>query len=177
MTGRFVMHFQIIERSRRAQKAISLIRRRSKQFKQAVAANDGARMEKVSEDAWNSLTNLFETLRNQRDHGYLDSSDLADAVGLLIEPVTQQEQANMAEACKINRLHTSCRPLSLAEALNKLGHYNADLSTYRIDGRGAHFLVLGGCRRSRNWVAEVLVSRLCSKATIAVKAIRQLPHL
>lgn len=40
--------------------------------------------------------------------------------------------------------HANCGPLNLREALNKLGHYSGDLSTYRVDGRGAHYLVLGG---------------------------------
>lgn len=121
-------------------------------------------------------TNLFETLRNERDHRYLDPSDLTDTVGLLIEPANQQEQADMVAAHKVDRSHANCGPLTLGGALNKLGHYNAVLSTYRIDGRGAHYLVLGGRRGKRNWVAELLVSRLCKKAATAAKAIRQFPR-
>jgi hypothetical protein len=176
MSPRSVGHFQIIPRSRRARQAIGSIRRRSKQFKQAVAAGDTARIEAVSCGAWDALTNLFETLRNERDHRYLDPSDLTHTVGLLVERVTHQEQADMAAAHKVNRSQVHCGPLSLGDALNKLGHYDAALSTYRIDGRGAHYLVLGGRRGSENWMAEILVSRLCAKAAVAAKAIRPFPR-
>ena len=145
-----VGHFQIIPRSRRTREAIGTIRRRSKQFKLALAAGDTRRIEVVSSGAWDALTVLFETLRNERDHRYLDASELAGAVGLLIEPVTQQEQADMKAAHKLDRSHSGCGLLSLAEALNKLGHYNTEVSTYRIDGRGAHYVVLGWRRERRS---------------------------
>lgn len=171
-----VGHFQIISRSRRTREAIGTIRRRSKQFKLALAAGDITRIEAVSSGAWDALTVLFETLRNERDYRYLDASELRGAVGLLIEPVTQQEQADMKAAHKLDRSHSGCGPLSLGEALNKLGHYNTEVSTYRIDGRGAHFVVLGGRRGHQHWIAEILISRLCKEAAVAAKAIRQFPR-
>lgn len=174
--SRYIGHFEIIPRARRAKEAIRAIRRRSKQFKEAVRGGDVARMQSVSVGAWDALTNLFETLRNERDHRYLNDADLSNSVGLLVQPATQQEQASMAAAHRIDRSHVHCAPLSLREALNKLGHYNATLSTYRIDGRGAHFLVLGGRQRNQNWLAEILVSRLCYEAMAAAKAIRQFPR-
>ncbi|HVI98301.1 MAG TPA: hypothetical protein VM657_04475 [Sphingomonas sp.] len=174
--SRFVGHFEIIPRARRAREAIRAIRRRSKLFKKAIADGDARTIETVSSRAWDDLTKLFETLRNERDHGYLDDVELSCAVGLLIEPATQQEQALIAAKSKIDRSHANCGPLNLREALNKLGHYNGDLSTYRVDGRGAHYLVLGGRRGNRYWVAEILVSRLCKGAASAAKAIRQFPR-
>lgn len=174
--GRYVGYFKIIPRARRTREAIRSIRRRSTQFKQAVQAGDAAKMETLSSGAWDALTSLFETLRNERDHGYLDDANLSDPVGLLIEPATSREQAAMAAAHKLDRAHANSKPLSLREALNKLGHYNGTLSAYRIDGRGAHYLLLGGRRGGRNWVAEILVSRLCDRAAVAAKAIRQFPR-
>lgn len=166
----------MIPRSRRARAAISAIRHQSRQFRQAVAAKDALRIESVSGGAWDALTNLFETLRNEHDHGYLDRSHLMQSVGLLVEPATRQEQVGMQAARRVDRSHSSCAPLTLIEALNKLGHYDTAQSTYRIDGRGAHYLILGGRRGSRKWVAEILVSRLCDEASTAAKAIRQFPR-
>lgn len=53
-------------------------------------------------------------------------------VGLLVEPATPQENAGMWVARKVDRSHPGCAPLSLIEALNKLGHYDIAWSTYRI---------------------------------------------
>lgn len=174
--SRSIGYFKIIPRGRRAREAIRSVRRRSKQFKKAIADDEADRIDKVSSAAWDALTILFETLRNERDHGYLDDADLSSAVGLLIQPATQIEQAAMSAARKLDRHHANCGPLSLKEALNKLGHYNGDLSTYRLDGRGAHYLVLCGRQNNRHWVAEILVARLCKEAGFAAKAIRQFPR-
>jgi hypothetical protein len=165
----------VIPRSRRAREAISIIRRRSKLFKVAVAEGDGAKMEAISTAAWDALTNLFETLRNECDHRYLDPVHLQNQVGFLIQPATPLDQSEMAAAFKLDRSHMNCRALSLHHALNKLGHYDSAISTYRIDGRGAHYLLLGGRQKQENWVAEILVSRLCKEASSAARAIRQFP--
>ena len=62
--SRQTFHFEVIPRSRRAREAIRDIRLQSKLFKRAAAAGDSARMEAVSGRAWDALTKLFETLRN-----------------------------------------------------------------------------------------------------------------
>lgn len=169
-------YFKVIPRSRRAREAIRTIRRRSRLFKKAAADCDTARMDAISTSAWDALTVLFETLRNEHDHRYLDPAYLANRVGFLIQPATLQDQASMAAARKINRSHANCRPLILHQALNKLGHYDGAISTYRIDGRGAHYLLLGGRQNREHWIAEILVSRLCREASWAAKAIRQTPN-
>ncbi len=174
--SRQTFHFEVIPRSRRAREAIRDIRLRSKLFKRAAAVGDSARMEAVSGGAWDALTKLFETLRNEHDHRYLDAVHLQSQVGLLIQHLTSQEQVSMSASKRIDRLHPSCRPLTLHQALNKLGHYDGATSTYRVDGRGAHYIVLGGRQHQQNWIAEILISRLCKEAASAANAIRQHPR-
>ena len=167
-----VAHFQIIPRGQRARPILRTIRLASKKFKAQVAAGDIAGMRATSERAWNALTNLFEILRNEQDQGNLDKIFMDTPTGFIVDGISRQKQISMIAADRLDRSHTSCRPISLRDALNKIAHYNTTTSTFRIDGRGAHFLVLGGILHEKRWVAEILVSTLTKKAAIALRAIR-----
>lgn len=180
MMGRTVGHFQIIPRNKRVIEAERKLRHWSKLFRRALANGDQSRAEQISDSAWKALLTLFEGLRNQRDHGYLNRSDLQQPVGWIIASASSAEQSLAYRVRKVDRRHSEYSPLSLEEALNKLAHYDEDLSTYRVDGRKAHYLVLCGKRQSRagtqNWIAEILVSRLCREVRVAARAIRQSPR-
>lgn len=81
----------------------------------------------------------------------------------------------MIRAARIDKAHARCRPLALREALNKIAHYRSGVATFRFDRRGAHYLVLGGSRNGRHWIAEILVTQLCRNAAAAAAAIRSHP--
>ena len=168
-----VRYFKVIPRSLRARKAINAIRVRSSQFKKALRQNDEQRQDQAAEAAWSSMTQLFECLRNERDYKYLDASELQRPVGLIVERVEQNALSAMVARTRLDRHHPDCKPLTQNDALNKLAHYDESNTTYRIDGRGAHFLLLVGSRHGHKWIAEFLVSRLCQSAAEAAKTIRQ----
>ncbi len=172
---RCVSHFQIIPRGRRAKPHLATIRRSSKFFKQSLAIGDTAGMRRASTHAWDALAATFEILRGEQDDGYLTASYMAVPTGLLVEDLTALEQAAMVTAAKIDKTHARCKSLTLREALNKIAHYRSADATFRVDRRGAHYLVLGGSRNGRRWVAEILVSRLCRNAAAAAAAIRWHP--
>lgn len=173
--GRRVGHFEIIPRGRRAKRHLAVIRRSSKAFKQSLAVGDAAGMQRASIRAWDALAATFEILRGEQDDGHLADDHMQVATGLLIEGATAAEQASMISAARIDRAHKRCVMLTLREALNKIAHYRAGVATFRVDGRGAHYLVLGGSRSGRHWVAEILVTKLCRNAAIAADAIRWHP--
>ena len=177
--GRTVGHFQIIPRKKRVVEAERKLRHWSKLFRMALADGDERCTEQISDSAWKALLTLFEGLRNERDHGYLDRSDLQQPVGWIIAPASSTEQLRAHSERKLDRGHSAWSPLPLEDALNKLAHYDEDLSTYRVDGRNAHYLVLCGKRRggggTQNWIAEILVSKLCREVRVAARGIRQSP--
>ncbi|RYY09332.1 MAG: hypothetical protein EON55_18590 [Alphaproteobacteria bacterium] len=79
----------------------------------------------------------------------------------------------MIARAAIDRSHPSFSPIGLREVLNKIAHYDTNAATFRVDRRGAHYLLLGGeDQRKRRWVMEVLVARLHRNASIAVAAIK-----
>lgn len=178
--GRIVGHFEIIPRNKRVIEAERKLRYWSKLFRKALASDDQRRAKQISDSAWKALLTLFEGLRNQRDHGYLDRNDLRQPVGWIISSASSAEQSLAYRVKKVDRPHSANSPLSLEDALNKLAHYDEDLSTYRVDGRNAHYLLLCGRRRgggrTQNWIAEILVSKLCREVRGAARAIRQSPR-
>ncbi|TMJ20532.1 MAG: hypothetical protein E6G92_12590 [Alphaproteobacteria bacterium] len=164
-------YFQIIPRGRRAMPILRTIRRSSSRFKAAVAARDTVRMESTSARAWTALASLFEILRNAQDEGILDAAYMNVPSGFMVDRVGEQEQAEMVAAARIVRSHANYRSISLREALNKIAHFQNAASTYRIDGRRAHYLILGGTHGSRRWIAEILLSKLCQESSRAARSI------
>ncbi len=122
--------------------------------------------------AWEALIHLFEGLRNEEDHGHLNRADMHKVTGVITDDVSAAEKQTMIAAKKIDRSHQSCKPMELRVALNKIAHHNIADTTFRVDGRGAHYLVLGGTFYNKHWVAEVLVSELHRNAAAAARALR-----
>lgn len=169
--GRRTGYFRLIPRGRRAVPVLRTIRRASRQFKAAAAEGDAARMDATSERAWNALASLFDILRGAQDEGILDSAYMKVRAGFMVDGVTEQERNDMLSAARLDRSHSGFRSLSLRNALNKVAHHHTSDSTYRIDGRGAHYLVLGGVHEGRRWVAEILLSKLCQESSRAARSI------
>ena len=166
-----VHHFQVISRRTRAKDLVSNIRRNSKRFKTHYAACDVDNMKRTSGQAWSAMTNLFESLRNEQDYEHLESSFMNAHTAFIVEDASKIERDSMITDRRINKFHSRYKSLSLRNTLNKIAHYDTDSATFRLDARGAHYLILGGKYRRSYWVAEILVSRLCTNAAAAVKAI------
>ncbi|WP_406239901.1 hypothetical protein ACF3NX_12950 (plasmid) [Acetobacter orientalis] len=151
---------------------IRAVRDASRRFKSAEAAHDIVKMEAASEKAWNSLTIIFETLRNEEDQGRLDSIHMAKPTGYIVNGINIEDQQAMIVERKLDRSHSTLGVMSLRDALNKIAHHDTSQITYRIDRRGAHYLILGGAFRGKIWLAEILVSKLVKHAAAAAEAIR-----
>jgi D-lactate dehydrogenase (cytochrome) len=118
---------------------------------------------------------LLDELQMRACIAYLADSYMRVPTGFLIEGATAAEQTAMIGAARIDKAHARCGPLALREALNKIAHYRSGVATFRVDRRGAHYLVLGGSRNGRHWIAEILVTQLCRNAAAAAAAIRSHP--
>jgi hypothetical protein len=167
-----ISRFEVLPRRTRAKDLVPLIRQCSKRFKKDAAAGDIHAMQSTSHKAWNALTQLFEILRNEQDQGRLAPHFMHQPTAHIVNGVSSSDVAAMISARKIDKSHVGYGPLNLRNTLNKIAHHDTSLATYRIDGRGAHYLVLGGAQGNTLWVAEILVSRLCKNAAAAVGAIR-----
>lgn len=172
MNRRHTLGFEITPRARRADELVPKILNRSRAFKVALAAGDAAQVSKVSREAWDLLSNLFEILRNEEDQGRLDHPYMRLDTGYAVTGLTQVEMAQMISDQRIDRNHAGFGPLSLRDCLNKVAHFDTAYATFRVDGRGAHYLILGGVYRRQPWLAEILVSKLCTSSRTAVKALR-----
>jgi hypothetical protein len=166
-----IFYFQIVPRRSRAEHLVPTIRRCSKQFRAALAVGDVRKMEESSKAAWDAMVNLFEILRGEQDDGNLANGPMSVSTAVIVNQVSATEQQDMISAGKIDRVHASFGCLSLQDTLNKIAHYNISTATFRVDGRGSHYLLLGGKYQGKHWVAEILVSRLCKNAAAAVRAI------
>lgn len=146
----------------------------SARFRKAVAAGDRAVMERESDLALSLMTSIIDLLRNEQDAKRLDSYLMNTPSGLLIKNATSAERLTMIQSARLDRSHSHCNELSLREALNKIAHCDAAHSTYRIDGRGAHYIILSGPDQNEKkgpWVAEILISKLCRNANAAMKGL------
>lgn len=166
-------YFHIIPRGRRARPRLRALRAASARFRVKLAEQDKEGAAAASERAWNALSSLFDILRNEQDHGHLGDQFMAEPTGSLVKDVSAAEQKAMIARAAIDRSHPSFSPIGLREVLNKIAHYDTNAATFRVDRRGAHYLLLGGeDQRKRRWVMEVLVARLHRNASIAVAAIK-----
>lgn len=162
-------YFQQIPRRNRAKGLVPTIRRCSKRFKSAVAAGDDKKQKAASEDAWNAMTKLFEILRGEQDDGYLAPAMMNVDTAFIADGISSADQHKMLSLKKIDRARSTT--LSLRNTLNKIAHYK--IATFRVDGRGAHYVLLGGVYKNQHWVAEILVSKLCKNAAAAIQAIAE----
>ncbi|WP_186196291.1 hypothetical protein [Burkholderia gladioli] len=163
-----VHYFRPTRRLHRAEGLVGKLRHCSTRFKIAVAANDANRQAAASKDAWSIMTQLFEILRGEHDERRLDAQTMLAETGLLANDVSIDEQNSMLTARKVTRPRAI--PLTLREALNKAAHYHSDKVEFRIDGRNAHYLLLGGSLHGKHWVAEILISKLCKNAAAALRS-------
>lgn len=174
MAGRQLtsLEFKILPRSVGAKELVPIILNASHEFRTHYQHQDQRGMEESSVKAWRAMTRLFDVLRNEQDHGKPIGNHMLAPTGILASNVTLTEQAAMVQAARVYRQHASCCVLSLRDALNKIAHYDTNKSSFRLDRRGAHYLVLGGMQGHKLWVSEILVSRLCKNARSAVQALR-----
>jgi hypothetical protein len=165
--------FQIISRRWKARHLAPRVMRCSARFRAAWAYNDLQAAKQASKLAWNALNDLALRLRNEQDQQRLAAAFMAVDVGILASRLTPRERAEMIRNRGVDRHHANCAPLSLRDACNKIAHHDTAHSAFRIDGRGAHYIVLSGPDQNPTrgpWVAEMLVSRFCSQASKAVAA-------
>jgi hypothetical protein len=113
------------------------------------------------------MTKLFEILRGEQDDGHLAAAWMNVDTSFIVELNSAADQQEMLFLKKIDRAQS--KSLSLRNTLNKIAHYKT--ATFRVDGRNAHYLLLGGVYNNKHWVAEILVSRLCKNAAMAIQAI------
>ncbi|WP_149533797.1 hypothetical protein [Tardiphaga sp. P9-11] len=118
------------------------------------------------------MTQLFEILRNEQDQGRLAQQYMQISTSSVVSGPTPVEQAAMIASCRIERSHRGYGSLDLRDTLNKIAHHDTGLVSFRVDNRGAHYLILGGSFRGSRWISEILVAKLCKNAAAAVKAIR-----
>jgi hypothetical protein len=124
-------------------------------------------MKVASQQAWDAMTQLFEILRGEQDTGHLAAAPMNADTAFIANGISIIEQQQMLSLKKIDR--TRSTNLSLRNTLNKIAHY--DRATFRVDKRNAHYLLLAGIYQNKHWVAEILVSKLCRNAAIAIQAI------
>lgn len=167
------LHFEI--RRNRPHAGASLVpklRACSTRFRKAVAAGDARGMAKESDRALALMTSLFDLLRGEHDAERLHDSWMEQVSGFLAKDLAPAERLAMIRDAKLDRAHSHYAPMTLRDALNKIAHCDAARSTYRIDGRGAHYLVLSGPDQKPDkkgpWVAEILISTLCRNAAAAI---------
>lgn len=160
-------YFQYIPRRNRAKGLVPRIRRCSKRFKDALVAGDKQRQESAASDAWDLLTKLFEILRGEQDDGHLAPALMKVDTALIATGISSDEQKRMLALKRIDRSRSTS--LSLRDTLNKIAHYKE--ATFRVDRRGAHYILLGGIFKKEHWIAEILVSKLCKNAAAAIQGI------
>ncbi|WP_155635505.1 hypothetical protein [Burkholderia cepacia] len=161
-------YFSPTRRLHRAEGLVGKLKRSSTRFKLAVAANNTERQASASAEAWTTMTQLFEILRGEHDEGRIDDAMMLAPTGLLATRISISQQDSMLASKRINRV--GAIPLTFREALNKVAHYHSDKVAFRIDGRNAHYLVLGGTFQRQHWVAEILVSKFCKNAAAALRS-------
>ncbi len=164
-------YFIVIPRRRRAKGIVPTLRTSSSIFIKCLRNGDANGMERSSKAAWESLTKLFEILRNEEDQGFLPSALMKISTAFMVDKIDAEEMKIFIKRKKINRHHVRYNAINLRQTLNKIAHHDPDLSTFRVDGRGSHYLLLGGCFQNHYWMAEILVSRLCKHAAKAIRGI------
>lgn len=163
-------YFRPISRRNRAKGLVPKLRSCSTRFRMAFAVGDERKQDSASKDAWDAMVQLFEILRGEQDDGYLDGSAMAVDTGFIVSNLSVAERQQMLSQGRIDR--TRSVPLSLRQTLNKIAHHKGRHTAFRVDGRNAHYLILGGTHQGRHWVAEFLVSKLCNNAAAAIQEIR-----
>lgn len=176
MGRRATTGFIVMRRATRLEGLIPTIRSSSALFKKALLTGDSQKAEAASKRAWEAMVQLFEGLRNEQEDGYLAAGSMDVPTGWLASRLSLAEQRSMISAARIDHHHPNFGAMPLRVALNKIAHFRFDAATYRVDGRGAHYLVLGGTQSGQRWVAQILVSQLCRNSSAAIQAISNFPR-
>lgn len=145
----------------------SKLRRHSKRFRFALAEENIEKQTKESIAAWETMVKLFEILRGEQDQGNLAPEPMQAATGYLVICDSIDDQLAMMEQKKIDRTRSTA--ISLRDALNKIAHWKS--TTFRVDGRGAHYILLSGKQSQTKWVAEIHMAKLCKNCSTAIAAI------
>lgn len=164
MTGRNIGHFKILPFTQTANgKTVQRLRKCSMRFKKALADGDAAAQNIVSRDAWSTMHDLTLLIRKAEDDGAALSSVMPIDTGWIAENLLPADRTSMMLHEKVSRRHPKTKRCALRKCLNKLAH--AEASTFRVDGRGAHYLVLTGPDQSASkgpWVCEFNVNTLAA---------------
>ena len=144
---------------------IARLRYQSGYFVDCMARNDEAGARRISVSAMESLARLFQYFRNEEDHGrhaatVMRRQDLTK----IANRVSATDRLAMIAAKGVNPAHQNTTDTNLRTALDKVGHFDEVVSTFRIDG-GRHILVLTANEPHRQdfWVIDVDVLTLCDR--------------
>ncbi|MCF5245328.1 hypothetical protein GIW33_27970 [Pseudomonas syringae] len=143
------------------------MRRHSRRFKIALAEANIEKQNKESIAAWETMVQLFEILRGEEDSANLASELMQAPTGYLVLCISTEDQHAMMEQKKIDRARSTV--IGLREALNKIAHWKG--TNFRVDGRGAHYILLSGTQREKKWVAEIHIPKLCKNCSAAIAGI------
>lgn len=171
--GSYIGHFEILPFTRTGNgKAVQRLRKCSQRFKRALAANDAENLAQVSRDAWEAMHDLTLSVRKAEDKGAISSGVMPSDTGWIADNPTPPEHQAMMVQKKVDRRHIGAERCSLRKCLNKLAH--ATGSTYRVDGRGAHYLVLTGPNQAASkgpWVCEFNVNTLAKHCELVLRTL------
>lgn len=160
-------YFRHIPRRNRAKGLTSKIKRHSKRFKIALAEGNIEKQNKESSAAWGTMVQLFEILRGEEDSENLAPELMQAPTGYLVLCESTAEQLTMMGQKKIDRARSTT--ISLREVLNKIAHWKT--TSFRVDGRGAHYILLSGTQQHKKWVAEIHIPKLCKNCSTAISGI------
>lgn len=164
-------NFEVLPFTRTANgKIVQRLRDQSIRFKRAWLDGDVDLQNTVSRRAWETMHDLLMVIRKAQDNGVTAKGYSLVDTGWLAEALTQVEQQSMMAGKKIDRRHQNARKCSLRECVNKLAHL--ENSTFRVNGRGSHYVVLTGQNQSKTklWVCEFNINTF---ATHCAKVIAQ----
>ena len=171
---RSIFHFEVLPFTRTANgKTVQRLRKSSMRFKKAFANGDTDVQGIASRDAWSTMHDLTLLIRKAEDNGAAAHSVMPSDTGWIAEDLSLVDQQSMMSCKKVNRKHLKANRCSLRKCLNKLAH--SKTTTFRVDGRGSHYLVLTGPDQSASkgpWVCEFNVNTF---ATHCANVIRLFP--
>lgn len=169
-----IVHFETLPFTRTANgKTVQRLRKCSLRFKKALANGDTDEQTVLSRDAWTTMHDLTLLIRKSEDNGAATQGIMPNNTGWIAENLSLADQQSMMSRKKVNRRHQKATRCPLRKCLNKLAHQTA--ATFRVDGRGSHYLVLTGPDQSSSkgpWVCEFNINTL---ATHCANVIRQFP--
>lgn len=167
-------HFEVVRRDRAFNKRyVRRLKEQSRRFRQHIGDGNSASAATVSQNAWNTLRAMSIAIRTEEDSGVITSAMMPANTGWIAIDLSAPDLNAMMSGAMLDRKHANAKLMPLRECLNKIVHHEA--STYRIDGRGAHFILLAGPAQNQNkgpWVAEFSIARLAQHCLLVMKQLR-----